>query len=114
MSPAGTDLLPFAPTAIDVEVESNVSTTLEQLLVAHSWNVTLPVSCVSGSENVALSVGVCVVTVAASAGPTRAGIVGAWSAVLLVICAFATVPLAAAFPVGVAVSRTTLPVPGCV
>jgi len=50
--------------------------TLEQSLFEQSWKVILPVSPASGSLNVAVSVGVCVVTVAPFEGLTRTGALG--------------------------------------
>src|SRR5438132_7346902 len=114
MSPPGTALLPLAATTSVADVESNVSTTLEQLLVAQSWKVIVPVSWVSGSENVALSVGESVATVVPSAGAPSDGVDGERFAVPFVICAFGSEPVAAALPAGVAVSRITLPEPGFV
>ena len=54
-------------------VESKVPSELEQLLVEQTSKVTLPVSCVSASGKVAVSVGVAVLSRAVSAGPTRPG-----------------------------------------
>src|SRR5437762_2595821 len=114
MSPPGTALLPLAPTASVADVESKVSTTLEQLLVAQSWKVIVPVSWPSGSANAALSVGVKDVRIAPPAGEPSDGVDGDWFAVPFVICAFASEAVAAALPAGTAVSRITLPEPGFV
>ena len=112
IAPPGAAALPSAPTASDVPVESNVPSTLEQPLSAQTWKVTLPVSFVSVSPKVAVSVGVRVFRRAAFAGPTSAGVVGARFAVLFVA---ATPPaVAAALPDGDAVSRTIGSLPGLV
>ena len=84
MKPPGTAALPVWPTVSAVLVELNVPTDAEQLLVEQTSNVTLPVSSVSGSLNVALSVGVAVSVKTASAGATSAGVVGAASGVRFV------------------------------
>ena len=77
LKPAGTAALPLALTASVVLVESKVPSELEQLLVVQTSKVTLPVSWVSGSLNVAVSVGVAVLSRAVSAGLTSAGVEGA-------------------------------------
>src|SRR5579864_3980935 len=81
---------------------------------AQTWKVSVPVSLSSGSLNVAVSAGVAVFSCAAFAGVTSAGVEGAWFPVLFVIDTLPIDPAAAALPVGVAVSRTTAPAPGCV
>ena len=105
---------PFAPTASVVDVESSVWRTVEQSFVEQTWNVTLPVSCVSGSPKVAVSVGVSELTYCASDGVARAGAVGAMSAVLFVNEPFVSEPSAAALPIGTARSRIVSPEPGVV
>ena len=82
--PPGTVALPLAPFAIDVLVESKVASWVEQLLTAQTWKVTLPLSFGSGSLNVAVRVGVAVLSCAVSAGETSAGVDGAMFAVLFV------------------------------
>jgi len=84
------------------------------LLVVQTSKVTLPVSCVSGSRNVAVRVGVVVLSRTASAGPTSVGVDGDAFVVLLVIDAFVTVAVAAALPLASAVSRTIGSLPGFV
>ena len=110
--PPGSVTLPSAPFAIAKLVESKVPSELEQLLVEQTSNVTLPMSFVSGSLKVAVSVGVAVFTRVASAGLTRVGVDGLTFAVLLVTLT----PLApaAGLPVASAVSRTIGSLPGCV
>ena len=95
-------------------VESKVPSELEQLLVEQTSKVTLPVSWVSGSMNVAVSVGVAVLSRAVSAGLTSVGVDGAAFVVLLVIEALASVAVAAGLPVASAVSRTIGLLPGFV
>src|SRR5581483_255747 len=85
-----------------------------QVALLQIWNVSVPVSLSSGSLNVAVSEGVAVFTRAASAGVTSVGVFGVWLPVLFVIETFPIDPVAAALPVGSAVSRTTAPAPGCV
>ncbi|HZS23452.1 MAG TPA: hypothetical protein VFA30_00575 [Gaiellaceae bacterium] len=85
---------------------------MEQSLTAQTWKVTLPKSFGSGSANVAVSAGVAEFRRAVFAGETRVGVEGAASAVLLVTAMPEAV--AAGLPVGVAVSRTTAPLPGLV
>src|ERR1700716_1702970 len=104
MVPPGIAALPFAPLATVVLVESKVTSWVAQLLTAQTWNGTLPLSFGSGSLNVAVSVGVAVLSRAVSAGVTSVGVEAARSAVLLVT---ETPPaVAAALPVGEAASRT--------
>src|SRR5581483_7481440 len=110
MVPPGIAALPLEPLAIDVELESKVASCVEQSLTAHTWKVTLPKSFGSGSANVAVSVGVAELRRAVLTGETSAGVDGLRSAVLLVTETPDTV--AAAFPVGSAVSRMTAPLPG--
>ena len=107
-----TAALPLALTARLVLVESKVPRELEQLLVEQTSKVTLPVSWLSPSRNVAVSVGVCEPTTLASAGLTSVGEVGVAFAVLLVT----PIPLAVAagLPVARAVSRTIGSLPGLV
>ena len=95
-------------------MESKVPSELEQLLVVQTSKVTLPVSWVSGSPKVAVSVGVVVLSRIASAGPTSVGVDGGAFAVLFVIDAFVSVAVAAALPVASAVSRTIGSPPGLV
>src|SRR5262249_51994718 len=111
---AGTAAEPLAPTARVVELESKVPIELEQALSLQTWKVTLPVSCVSGSLNVALSVGVAVLSCDAFAGLTSTGVVGVAFVVEFVIEAFVKVAVTAAFPVGTARSRTIGFAPGLV
>src|SRR2546427_5797095 len=91
---------------------SKVPSELERLLVVQTSKVTLPVSWLSGSLKVAVSVGVGELIDTASAGETSAGAEGETLAVLLV----AALPLAVAagLPVGRAVSRTIGSLPGLV
>ena len=105
--------VPFAPTARLVLVESKVWMTLVQSETSQTWKVTLPVSCVSGSLKVAVSAGVAVFRRAASAGETRAGVVGVVFVVLFVMFELSD-PFAAALPGVSAASRTIAPAPGCV
>ncbi len=93
-------------------MESKVPSELEQLLVEQTSKVTLPVSTLSGSAKVAVSVGVEVLSRAASAGDTSAGVDGVTLPVLFVTAR----PLAvtAALPVGNARSRTIGFEPGLV
>ena len=63
-------------------------------------------SCVSGSRNVAVKVGVVVLRRAASAGLTSVGVDGDAFVVLLVIEALLRVAVAAGLPVASALSRT--------
>src|SRR5207253_9816076 len=114
MVPPGIAALPSAPTAIEVLVESKAPSELGQLLVEQTSNVTLPVSFASGSSNVAVSVGVMVFKRTPPPGPTSIGAVGAVFAVLFVIEPFPIDPVAAAFPTGVATSRTIGSLPGFV
>src|SRR5947208_1249416 len=100
--------------AILVLVKSKVPSELEQLLVEQTSKVTLPVSWLSPSRNVAVSVGVAEFKRAASAGLTNVGVLGATFVVLLVIEAFASVAVAAALPVARAASRTIGSLPGLV
>ena len=95
-------------------VESNVPSELEQLLVVQTSKVSLPVSFESGSLNVAVRFGVCVPTVPASAGLTSAGELGPAFAVPFVIEPVASEAVAAAFPLGGAVSRIIGSLPGFV
>src|SRR5206468_2968052 len=111
LKPPGTAAEPLALTARLVLLESKVPSELEQLLVEQTSKVTLPVSFESGSRNVALSVGVAVLTRAASAGLTRIGVEGLPFEALLVIDALLSVAVAAAFP---AMSRTIGLLPGLV
>jgi hypothetical protein len=111
-APPGTAALPLAPFAIEVRVESKVASWLEQLLTAQTWKVTFPESLGSGSLNVAVSVGVAVLSRAVSAGETSAGVLGAMFDVLFVRETPLTV--AAGFPVGSAVSRIIGLLPGFV
>ena len=113
MVPPGTAALPLAPLAIAVLVESKVASWVEQSLTAQTWKVTLPVSFVSGSLKVAVSAGVALLSCAALAGETSAGVVGARFVVLFVIerC---RVAVAAGLPVGSAVSRIIGSLPGFV
>src|SRR5438309_8258655 len=97
-----------------VLVESKVPSELEQLLVVQTSKVTLPVSWVSGSLKVAVSVGVAAFTRAASAGLTSVGVDGETFVVELVIEALRSVAVAAALPVASAVSRTIGSLPGLV
>src|SRR5690242_12784118 len=90
----------------------NVAICVEQSLTAQTWNVALPVSFGSGSLNVAVSVGVAVLSRAPFAGLTSAGVEGAASAVLFVTAW--PVEVAAALPVASAVSRTFGLKPGAV
>src|SRR5438067_12543434 len=90
-------------TARLVLVESKVPSELEQLLVEQTSKVTLPVSWLSGSLKVAVSVGVAVFSCAASVGVTSVGAFGAAFDVLFVIDALFSVAVAPALPVGVAV-----------
>src|SRR5205823_2389936 len=83
--------LPLAPTARLVLVESEVPSEVEQLLVAQTSKVTLPVSWLSGSEKVAVSVGVAVFGCAASAGVTSVGAFGVALVVLLLMVALVEV-----------------------
>ena len=99
LKPPGTAAQPLALTARLVLVESKVPSELEQLLVEQTSKVTLPVSCVSGSLKVAVSVGVAVLSRAVSAGLTSVGVVGAAFVVLFVIEAFVSVAVTAALPV---------------
>src|SRR3954447_14590290 len=112
MRPPGTAPLPFWPTVRVVLEESKVPTDVEQLLVEQTSKVILPVSFTSGSLNVAVSVGVAVFRRVPSAGETRAGVLGATSAVLFAMNAFVGVPPSPGFPAGVAVSRTFVLEPG--
>jgi hypothetical protein len=112
--PPGTAADPLAPTASDVLLESNVPSELEQLLVVQTSNVTFPVSCVSASLKVAVSVGVVVLSCTASAGETRAGVDGEAFDVLFVMDALLSVAVLDAFPVVSAVSRTIGFAPGFV
>ncbi len=110
--PPGTAAEPSAPTARLVLVESKVPSELEQLLFEQTSKVSLPVSCVSGSVKVAVSVGVVALSLPVSAGETIAGVLGERFAVLLV----AARPLAvtAGLPDARAVSRTIGSLPGFV
>src|SRR2546429_681062 len=110
--PPGTAAEPLAPTARLVAVESKGPSELEQLLVEPTSKGTLPVSWLSGSSKVAVSVGVEVLRRVPSAGETSAGVEGATLAVLLVTAR--PIADAAALPVGVAVSRTFGLLPGAV
>ena len=92
-------------------LESKVPRELEQLLVEQTSKVTLPESFESGSRKVAVSVGVAVLSRAASAGPTEVGVEGAAFAVLFVIDALLSVAVAAEFA---ATSRTLGLLPGLV
>src|SRR5437588_9627073 len=85
-------------------LESKVPSELEQLLVEQTSKVTLPVSWLSPSRNVAVRVGVAVFRRAASAGLSREGV----SSVAQAVCVVVSRPLAvaAALPVARAVSRT--------
>src|SRR5262245_12728228 len=112
MRPPGTEPLPFCPTVSVVLEESKVPSDDEQLLVEQTSNVTRPVSLTSGSEKVAVKVGVEVLRRVPSAGETSPGVLGARSVVLFVIDAFASVPPPAGLPVGVARSRTFGLLPG--
>ena len=105
----GTWALPLAPFA--AVADWKVPSELEQLLVEHTSNVTLPSSAGSGSLNVALRVGVVELTKTPSAGASRGGVVGARSAVLFVTARPAAVR--AGLPVGVTVSRIMGSLPGC-
>src|SRR5438128_9621608 len=80
--PPGTAALPLASEVRVVMVYWKVPCELEQLLVVQTSKVTLPVSWVSASLKVAVSVGVVVFRRAASAGETSAGVEGAAFAVL--------------------------------
>jgi len=86
-----------------VLVESKVPSEVEQLLVVQTSKVTLPVSCVSGSRNFAVRVGVVLFRRAASAGLTRVRRRGAGVVVLFVMDAFGSVAVAAGLPVASAV-----------
>ncbi len=99
--PPGTWALPLAPFA--TVGESTVPSELEQLLVVHTSNVTVPLSFASGSPNAAVSAGVGVLARAPSAGLTSTGVLGARLAVLFV--AAAPLELVAGLPLGGAVSR---------
>src|SRR5205823_609761 len=110
LKPAGTEALSVAPFAPSGEVK--VPRELEQLLVEQTSNVTWPVSFVSGSPKVALSDGVVVPTNTALAGAESEGVLGGRFAVLFVTATPAV--LAAALPVGGAVSRTIGSAPGFV
>src|SRR3981081_991736 len=110
MVPPGIAALPLAPLAIVVLVESKVASWVAQLLTAQTWKVALPLSFGSGSLNVAVSVGVAVLSRAVSAGETSAGVVGAMFVVLFVT--LMPVAVAAALPVGSGVSGILTP-PGC-
>ena len=105
---------PFWPSFRLVFVESKVPSELEQLAVEQTSKVTLPVSFVSGSLKVAVSVGVAELRRVPSAGETSAGVLGATFVVLLVIDALSSDPLTDGFPVGDAVSRTFGFEPGAV
>ena len=111
MVPPGTVALPLAPLAITVLVESKVASWVEQSLTAQTWKVTLPESFGSGSLKVAVNAGVALLSCAALAGETSAGVEGARFVVLFVT--EMPVAVAAGFPVGDAVSRTLVP-PGWV
>ena len=104
----------MALTARVVLVESKVPSELEQLLVVQTSKVTLPVSCVSGSRNVAVSVGVAVFSRAAFPGLTSVGVDGEAFVVELVTEALRSVAVAAALPEASAVSRTIGSLPGLV
>src|SRR5437870_12899523 len=91
LKPAGTAAEPLALTARLVLVESKVPSELEQLLVEQTSKVTLPVSWLSLSRNVAVSVGVAEFKRAASPGLTNVGVPGATFVVLLVIEALVSV-----------------------
>src|SRR5206468_4584800 len=112
VKPPGTATEPLAPTARLVAVESKVPSELVQLLVEQTSKVTLPVSTLSGSLKVAVSVGVEVFRRDPSAGETSVGVVGAAFVVLFVTAR--PVADAAAFPLGVAASRTFGLLPGAV
>src|SRR2546427_12066610 len=112
MVPPEIAAVPLAALAIDVFVELNVLSTLEQLLSEHTSNVIVPVSFASGSTKVAVSVGVNTATLLAFGGSTSVGVEGAALLVLLVIEALVSVAVAAGLPVGVAVSRTIGSLPG--
>src|SRR2546427_2551054 len=91
---------------------SKVPSELEQLLVEQTSKVTLPVSWLSGSPKVAVSIGVAVLKRVPSAGETSVGVEGETLAVLFVTAT--PLALAAALPVDVAVSRTIGSLPGFV
>src|SRR3954469_22257408 len=76
-----------------------------QVVFPHTWKVMVPVSLSSWSLNVAVRLGVAVARGEPSAGVTSAGTSGDWLPVLFVIDTFASVAVAAAFPLGVARSR---------
>ncbi len=97
--PPGTAAEPLAATARLVFVESKVPMELEQLLVEQISKVSLPVSCVSGSLKVAVSVGVVVLSLPVSAGETSAGVEGEAFVVLLAIEALFSVAVLDALPV---------------
>src|SRR5689334_4722399 len=102
-----------------VEVESKVPSELVHVLFVQTSKVILPVSFASESLNVAVSVGVVVLSCAALAGVTRVGAFGAAFEVLFVIEALFSVAVAAALPAAVpaefvAVSRTQGVEPGLV
>jgi hypothetical protein len=98
---------------MDVLVESKVPRELVQAASLQTSKVSLPVSFGSGSLKVAVNVGVCVPTIALSAGETSVGVEGARFVVLFVIEPLPREPEAAGLPVGVARSRILVP-PGCV
>src|SRR3954447_13638623 len=110
--PPGTCALPFDPFA--APPESNAPSDETQPESWHSSNVTWPESFASSSENVALSVGVAVLSRTPDAGETSAGVFGAAFAVLFVIDPFPSVAVAAPLPVGDAISRTFGFAPGAV
>src|SRR5439155_25199224 len=112
LKPPGTAADPFAPTVRVVLLESKVPSELEQLLVVHTSNVTLPVSCESESRNVAVSVGVALFRRAVSAGLTRVGRSEERRVGKEVIEALLSVAVAAALPVARAMSRTIGSLPG--
>src|SRR5438128_2441712 len=112
--PPGTAALPLASEVRVVMVYWKVPCELEQLLVVQTSKVTLPVSWLSASLKVAVSVGVVVLRRAASAGETSAGVEGAALVVLLVIEALVSVAVTEAFPGVSAVSRTIGSLPGLV
>src|SRR5713101_5108101 len=114
MAPPGIAALPSAPLAIEVLVESNALSTLEQLLSEHTWNMIVPVSFGSGSMNVAVSVGVNTPTLLAFGGLASVGTFGPTFVVLFVIDPLPRVAVVPALPVGVAVSRTMGSLPGLV